>query len=206
MVRTARPSAHDRHLIGQGEHLVQEVRDEEHRDALIAQRADQTVELTPLGHGQPGRGFVHHHQLGTACHRSQNLHALLVGHAEFADPGHGVDVNASALGQGAKPPARLLGTDASPTGGLHAEKDIVHHGAIGHQRQLLGDGGDAEVEGVPRRAESDRPTVYGKRPAVRRVEPGDDLAERGLPGAVLADERVDGAAVDGEAHAVHRLR
>ena len=34
---------------------------------------------------------------------------------------------------------------------------------------------------------------------------GDDLAERRLAGAVLADERVDRAASDGERHARERL-
>ena len=164
------------------------------------------MKLIALRNREPGRGLVHHHQLGAARNRSQNLDALLVGDAEVAHPRGGIDVDASALSQRPEPPALLLGSHPSPSRGLHAEEHVVHHGAVGNQRQFLGNGRDAGVKGVPRRAKPDRPTGHSHRTAVGEIQPRDDLADRGLASTVLADQGVDRAAVDGEVHAVHRLR
>src|SRR4029077_2686414 len=44
----------------------------------------------------------------------------------------------------------------------------------------------------------------GDRAGVRLVEPADHVEERGLAGAVRADDRDKTAAPDGERHAIHR--
>jgi hypothetical protein len=50
---------------------------------------------------------------------------------------------------------------------------------------------DTGVERVPRRVELDRLAPQPDLPAVRTVEAGEDVRQRRLAGAVLAEQRVD---------------
>ena len=81
-----------------------------------------------------------------------------------------------------------------------AGEDVLGDGQILEDRRLLVHGDDAQpvcglrVGDPPRRA-LDRDLAL-----VGLDDPGQDLDERRLAGAVLADERVDGAGTDREAH------
>ena len=64
--------------------------------------------------------------------------------------------------------------------------------------------GDAALERLARRAQRDLLAVEQQPPLVGRQHAGDDLAQRRLAGAVLADERVDRPARDAQRHRVER--
>ena len=66
------------------------------------------------------------------------------------------------------------------------------------QGDLLGDECDAADEGLPGRPERHRRPPQHQVALILREDAGDDLAQRGLARAVLADERVDGAGPDGD--------
>ena len=56
------------------------------------------------------------------------------------------------------------------------------------------------AEPTRRKREVDRVAVHLERAGIGRVEPGEDLDERRLPAAVFAQQTMNLASVDGEAH------
>ena len=85
---------------------------------------------------------------------------------------------------------------------LLAEEDVLGHGHLGDERQLLVDDGDARA---PRRPgalnETGLPVEHELAfVAAVRVDAGQHLDQRGLAGAVLAAERVDLAGAQIEGH------
>ena len=93
----------------------------------------------------------------------------------------------------ARSPA-LAPVDASPGAlRLEAQGHVLGHGEVREQRGLLVDRarspGDRASSGIGATHHACRPST--RRPAVRRVRPRDDLDQRALARAVLADERVD---------------
>ena len=88
---------------------------------------------------------------------------------------------------------------------LAAEKDVLGDGQGRQDRLLLEDHGDAGIEGLARRSDVDRLAVDQNVALVGLIDAVQHLEQRGLAGAVLADEADDLALVDGEADIVQRL-
>src|SRR6185436_20053567 len=100
----------------------------------------------------------------------------------------------------------LRPVDAAPrASGLEAERDVLRHREVGKQRRLLVDRGDPERARDARRVVRDRASANQQLAFVLLDRAGRDLDERGLAGAVLADERVDLAAAQLEGGAAQRL-
>ena len=76
---------------------------------------------------------------------------------------------------------------------LAAHEDVLGDRQVGEERRLLVDDRDARGLGLRGRAEVDRLAVEQQLAAVAAVHAGDDLDQRRLAGAVLADEGVDRA-------------
>ena len=74
-------AAERRDPVGDLEHLVQLVRDEDDRRALPRQRADDLEELVRLLRRQHGGRLVEDQDLGAAIERLQDLDALLLADA-----------------------------------------------------------------------------------------------------------------------------
>ena len=85
---------------------------------------------------------------------------------------------------------------------LAAGIDVLGHAQRAHQAALLVDHGDTGVGGALLVEARDRHAVELDRAAVRLVDAGDEVHERGLAGAVLADQRVHLAAPDLEGDVV----
>ena len=85
---------------------------------------------------------------------------------------------------------------------LDAQEDVLDHAARGDERQLLGDRRDAVLDGARGASGMDGPPLHAQLAGVRRDHPGDDLAQGGLAGPVLPDERMDGAAREGEGRVI----
>ena len=94
---------------------------------------------------------------------------------------------------------RLAVDAADAVGRLAAHEDVLGHRQIGEERRLLVDHGDAGGLGLRGAVEVDGFAVEQELPGVAAVEPRDDLDERGLARAVLADQRMDGSAVESQA-------
>ncbi len=79
---------------------------------------------------------------------------------------------------------------------LLAEEEVGHDVEVVAQGEVLEDGGDAEGLGLGRAAGPDGLAVEGDVAVVGRVDPRDHLDERGLAGAVVADQGDDLARPD----------
>src|SRR5207249_1871399 len=93
-----------------------------------------------------------------------------------------------------------------PARRLGAERDVVRDRQVRQQAELLVDDADPELVRTPRRRDVDL-LALDLDPAGRGlVIAREDLEQRRLPGAVLADEAVDRRAIDDEVDAVERER
>ena len=87
---------------------------------------------------------------------------------------------------------------------LVAEEQVVGDGQVVDEVELLVDGGHAPGQGRGRIARGQGSAVDDDLAGGGGDEPGDALDERGLAGAVLADEAVHLPGLDGEVDAVER--
>jgi hypothetical protein len=82
---------------------------------------------------------------------------------------------------------------------LAAEKDVLGDGQIGRDAQFLMHHADTGRERVARRTKAHLMPVETKLARVIAMHAGDDLHQRRLAGAVLADETMDLAGLEHEA-------
>ena len=80
--------------------------------------------------------------------------------------------------------------DATLAGAVLAERDVLGHGERLDEPEVLVHHPDPGVERVARAVEHDRLAVEADLALVGPVEAGEDVRERALAGAVLAEERV----------------
>ena len=78
------------------------------------------------------------------------------------------------------------------------DADVVGDRQVGQQRQLLEDAHDPGAGGLERRGERDVPALEEHGALGGLHDPGHDLDQRRLAGAVLAEHGVDAAALAGE--------
>ena len=108
------------------------------------------------------------------------------------------EVEAGVRDQPVEPLAERPAVDEAGAPRLGAEEHVLGHGQPRDERDLLGDERDPADERLARGAERHRRPPQHQVALVLREDAGDDLAQRGLAGAVLADERVDRAGADGD--------
>src|SRR5207249_8693144 len=89
---------------------------------------------------------------------------------------------------------------------LAPEEEVAPQAELLDQREVLVDAFDPELARLRGRAQLDALAEEAHAPGARRMEAGDDLDERGLPGAVVADEPHDLVRVDGERDVVEGAR
>ena len=88
---------------------------------------------------------------------------------------------------------------------LPAEEHVLDDVEVVAQREVLVDDLDAEGGGVARAVDRDRPALEAELARVVAVDAADALDQRGLAGAVVADQRGDLAGVDGEVDVAQHL-
>ncbi|EPJ40977.1 putative ABC transporter ATP-binding protein YufO [Streptomyces afghaniensis 772] len=192
-------AADDGDLVGDGEHLAELVRDEDDRQALGPQFAQVGEEGVDLLRDEHGGRLVQDEGAGAAVEDLEDLHALAGGDAELLDQEVGLDVEAVALGEFLDLAAGL-GADAVQL--LAAEHDVLEDREVVGEHEVLVDHADAADDGVGRRREADLLAVDGDGALVRLLHAVEDLHQRRLAGAVLADEGVHGALADAEVDVV----
>ena len=118
------------------------------------------------------------------------------------DESRRIDRQAELLGQHADALLRdILGEEhAFPR--LDAEHDVLGHGHDRDQHEVLVHHPDARLDRVPRGAEDDGLAVQQDLACIGLVEPVQDVHQRRLARAVLAEQRVHLAATDVEADVV----
>ena len=192
--------AHHGHLVAEGEHLVEAVRDEDQGPTLVAQAAGHGEEPLDLVAAQGGGRLVHDQQAGVEGDGLGDLDDLLVGDAEAQGLAARVDVDAEP-GEDLPGLAAHRGLVEAAVGldRLAAHEDVLGDRQVGEERRLLVDHRDAGVLGLGRGPEVDVLATEEERSPVAAVHAGDDLDERRLAGAVLAHQGVDRAGLDAQA-------
>ena len=178
--------------------LVQLVADIQDRRALRGQLAQGGEQDLGLLRGQDRGRLVHDEQARILQQAADDLDPLPLARRQAGDAAGGVQRQAIGLAD--------LGDAAGQVGArrrvLHPQRHVLGHGQRVEQRKMLEHHGDA---GSPRRARIGR-RVGGAQKRHRAVvgphQAIDHLDQRGLAGAVLAQQGVDLARADGKADSV----
>ncbi len=186
-----------REAIGDREHLVQAVGDEDRRDALVAEPPDEREERLHLVVGERARRLVEDEDARVDRQSARDLdHLLLVG-PQPPDEVVRVDVELEAGERLPRPAPRRVPVDERPAADHPVtEENVLGDREVGRERRLLRHCRDALPERVGRVAERRLASSEGDRRRVGLDLPREDLQHRRLARAVLADERVDLARVD----------
>ena len=184
-------AAQHRDPVGDLGHLVQLVADEDDRLALLGQAPDDREELLRLLRRQHRGRLVEHEDVGAAVERLQDLDALLLADGDVLDdrarvdgqPEAGRDLVHPLLGGG------VVEQDAVVRR-LGREHDVLRDRHHRDQHEVLVHHPDPVLDRGPRRAEHGRLAVDQDLALVGVVEPVEDVHQRRLAGAVLAEQRV----------------
>ena len=153
------PVTKDGHGVGQLEGLVEEVADVHDRRPGPRQCTDHLVQRLRLDVRQRRGRLVHDDHSRVTGDGAQDLDLLLVGGAELADQCVALELEAPARDELRVLLLHLPPHDEPATPGLDAEEDVLHHGEMRNERQLLGDQCDPVLAGVARRRVLDRPSI-----------------------------------------------
>ncbi len=189
--------AHDGDPVRDREDLAQLVADEDDAPAGRGHGPERDEQLLGLLGREDRGGLVHDQDAGAAVEHLEDLDALLLPDGQLPDARPGVDAEPDVPGDRLDLRLGPAEVEAEP-GLLHAEQHVLGHGLRGHEREVLVDHADPAGDGVARRAERHGLPVEAQLSLVGLVEPGQDVHERGLAGAVLAEQRVDLARADVE--------
>ncbi len=85
---------------------------------------------------------------------------------------------------------------------MPAEKNVFAYAQLRNEHEFLMNDIDAEIVSLVRGLDLDGPALPKHLPAVRLISPGDNVHERGLTGAVFADQCVHFARTYLEGHVV----
>ncbi|MDF2666711.1 MAG: hypothetical protein K0R81_2561 [Microbacterium sp.] len=196
--------ADHRDVVGEGEHLVELVRDEDDRRAGAREVAHRREEGVCLGGDQHRRRLVEDDDARVAIQHLEDLDTLTHPDAEIR--GLRIDRNREArpLGELAHLAAGTGCVDEHRRAGLVGEDDVLPHPEGGSEQEVLVDDADPGGLRVARRAERHRTVVDLDRPLIGALLPGEDLHERRFARAVLADHGMHAPRADREIDPVVR--
>ena len=191
--------------VAEPEHLLQPVGDEDDRQALGLERPDDANEIGDFRFAERRGRLVHDDEPRAHGERARDLDELLLGDREIANQRHRVALEADPVGDragllGEAPPA-----DEEPRARLAADEHVLGDRHVGGEGEFLVDGDDAGALGVVGRREGDRLAEELDLARVGAVRAGQDLEQRRLAGAVLAEQGVDLGRPDFEMDVLERL-
>ncbi len=170
--------------------LVEEVADEQDRDAGLLQRADHPEQLGDLLEVEAGGGLVQDQHLRLDVDGAGDRHQLLDGQRVGVQQGVGVDVEAEAFEDLCGPTAHRAPVDAAEASRLASEQDVLRHGEVPQQVDLLVHRADPGGLRLGRLGEGDLLAAQPDHAAVDAVDAGECLDQGGLAGTVLPHQRV----------------
>ncbi len=194
--RHHRALPHHRDIVGDRHDLAQLVGDEDDGLALFLELLEDAEQMIGLGRRQHAGRLVEDQDVGAAIERLQDLDALLQADRQFLDDRVGIDFQPVFPLEPLELGARLGDAGLQQRLALGAEDDVLENGEILDQHEVLVDHADADGDGIVRRVDDHRLAADADLAAVGLVEAVEDRHQRRLAGAVLADDAVDGAALD----------
>nr|BFF14286.1 hypothetical protein GCM10025699_55890 [Microbacterium flavescens] len=169
------------------------MRDEDDGGAPCGEGADRAEQRGRLGRHQHRGGLVEDDDARLAVQDLEDLDALPVADPEVGHERVDVDLEAVLGREGRDPLAGGRRVEAPRGPRLVRQHDVLPHAeGVGEQEVLVHDA-DAGLLGLTGRPELVRDAVDLDRALVGALLAGQHLHQGGLAGAVLADDRVDGA-------------
>jgi hypothetical protein len=187
--------------------LLEAVADVDHTRAARLELLHDPKELDDLVVRKRGGRLVHHDDVCVGADGPGDLDHLLLGHAQLPDLVAGIDRQVQLLEDGRRLSAHPGPVDdARPPRDprLAAHEDVLHDRELGNQVELLVDHRDPEVKGIARRVDLHLATLELDPSGVRVVCAAEDLHQRALARAVLAEEHEHLAGADLQLHVVER--
>ena len=183
--------AKHRHPIGDGEDLVQAVRDEDRRHPLLAEPPDDREQRLDPVVGERARGLVEDDDARVDRERAGDLDELLLVRPKAPNGCRRVEVEAQPGKCSAGAPPRCPPVDqASALDEAMTQEDVLRNRELGRKRRLLGHRGDAAAQRLVRAADVELPAAQDDLGGVGPNLPGENLEQGRLPRSVLADERM----------------
>ena len=192
---------HD-HPVRRRHHLAELVRDEDRRQPLGHRKPQGAKQRLRLARRQHRRRLVEDQDARVAVERLQDLGALALADRQVAHPSVRIHVEPEPLAERADARPRRRPPIARPPQRRGPERDVLQHRHVVGQREVLVHHAHARRERRARLAGRQRPAEDLDAARIRHVVAEEDVHQRGLAGAVLAEERDHLAAAQFEAHAV----
>jgi len=180
------PAAQHRDAVGDLEHLVQLVRDEDDRAAVGGHGAQRREQRVRLLRGQHRRRLVEDQDARVAVERLEDLDALLLAHRQLPDARTRVDGQTELVCEPGHLAFQRGAVGHEPPVMLVAERDVLGDRDRLHEPEVLVHHPDSALQGVAGRAQCHRLAVQLERALIRPVQARDDVGQRALAGAVLA--------------------
>ena len=178
--------------VGDLEHLVERVGDEDDRLAVGLELAHVVEQLLDLLGDEHGRRLVQDQDVRAPVEELEDLDPLLLADADVLDPGVGVQRGAEPAGQLPHPAlGRVPVEPAAAPAGLGAEHDVLGHGEVVDQHEVLVDHADAQLDGLAGRVDDLGLAPDQDLALVGLLQAVEHLHQGRLAGAVLADQGVD---------------
>ena len=200
-----RAVAQDRDAVGELEDLFEPMADIDDRDAPRLEAADQLEQGGRFRAGEIGRRLIEDQKLGAAPFGAGGRHQLLLADGERGEKGAGGQIEAELVEQLLALAHHRAVLQHAEAHLLVAEKEIGRHGQMRAEHDLLVDGVDADADRLVRTGERDGLALPEDFAAAARVDAGEQLDEGRLSRAVLADDCMDLALVEGEVHRFQRV-
>ena len=188
--------AHHRDVVGDRHDLAQLVGDQNHGAALVAQVAQDPEQVVRLLRGQHAGRLVEDQDAGAAEQRFEDLDALLDAHGQIGDAGIQIDLEAVFPLQRCDLLARAADALGQGQAALGAEQQVLQDRERLDQHEVLVDHADARPDRILGAVDLALLPVDPDGPAIGPVVAVEDVHQRRLAGAVLADDAVDRAGGD----------
>ncbi len=185
------PLAQHRHPVGHGLDFGQLVGDKQDALALLGQAPHDVHQLVNLPGCEHGGGLVKDEDLVVAVQHLEDFHPLLHAHRDVLDVGIRVDAQAILPGQPHHLLPGLVHLEHTVLGGFHPQHDVLQHREIMHQLEMLVHHADAQGVGVVGVAHLHGLAVLADLSPVGLVQAKQDAHQRGLAGAVFAQQGVN---------------
>ena len=189
--------AHHRHPVGDARHFLEPVRDIDDADAARGDLAHHREEPLDLRRRQRRRRLVHDQDARGVGQRLGDGDDLPPADRQFADRLVDVDLDADRLEARARLAAHRRPVEHARARQLAAEEEIGGDVEARHEVELLEDRGDAGGLRGARVGEAHRLAVDPHLAGVGRDDAGEDVHQRRLAGAVLAEQRMNLARLAG---------
>ena len=156
----------------------------------LLQLAQDVEQVIGLRVGERGRRLVEHEDPAIERQRAGDLEQLAMRGRERFGERVRIDPQRQSIEHRSRARAHRRFVEPAEAADLAAAEDVGRDAEVGQAQHLLVDHADAVLDGLARARRRERLSAPADLAAIGPDQPGEDLQQRRLAGAVLADERV----------------